>query len=427
MSSYRDRGFASGLPMPTSCYIPALYPAVSLSFMLIVFLSLSVAIGSAQKLKTLYSFTGGVDGKWPWAGQLFLDAKGNLYGTTLRGGVNGNGVMFKVNPMGQETVLHDFLASEGCEPLGLLRDGKGNFYVPNWLCGIYGYGTIFELTKQGVGIVQYSFTGGTDGGEVEPGLTRDVLGNLYGETQIGGDLTCLDAGCGTVFEVTSSGTQIVLYTFKGGTDGGAPSGGLLHDGKGNLYGTTAVFGDACCGTVFELTPPGTYEVKFSFDYADGSAPGSRMVRDSKGNLYGTTGGGGTSENGTIFELTKKGTVIVLHNFTGGADGAGPYGGIIRDTKGNLYGTTFQGAGSGCGGIGCGTVYEVDPAGNFTVLHTFTGKADGGQPDSSLVLDKHGVLYGTTSIGGKYDVGTVFVLTPQGLNLRNIAVALNNPD
>ena len=150
---------------------------------------------------------------------------------------------------------------------------------------------------------------------------------------------------------------------------------------------------------------------FSFNYADGSAPGSRMVQDAKGNFYGTTGGGGASQNGTIFELTKKGTEIVLHNFTGAGDGAGPYGGVVRDAKGNLYGTTFQGAGSGCGGYGCGTVYKLDSTGNFTVLHVFTGKADGGQPDGSLILDKTGNLYGTTSTGGSSNAGTVFMLTP----------------
>ncbi len=412
MASHRDKGLTENwLEMWICGDTPLLRKAIFLSFALFAFLSLAGPIASAQTLKTLYSFTGGVDGKWPWAGQLFLDTKGNLYGTTLKGGVNGNGVVFKVNSLGQETVLHDFSSSDGCEPLGLLRDTKGNFYIPTWLCGTYGYGTVFELTKQGTGIVLYNFTGGADGGEAEPGLVRDDLGNLYGEAQIGGDLGCLSAGCGTVFELTPSGSEIVLHTFTGGSDGGAPSGGLLRDAKGNLYGTTAVFGAVCCGTVFELTPSGTYEVTFSFNYADGSAPGSRMVRDAKGSLYGTTGGGGASENGTIFELTKKGTEIVLHNFTGAGDGAGPYGGVVRDAKGNLYGTAFQGGGPGCGDVGCGTVYKLDSAGNFTVLHVFTGEADGGQPDGSLILGKNGNLYGTASIGGSYNAGTVFVLAP----------------
>jgi uncharacterized repeat protein (TIGR03803 family) len=368
----------------------------------------------AQTLKSLYSFTGGADGANPYFGDLVLDAKGNLYGTTFAGGAApGLGVVFEVNPAGTEKVLFTFNSADGCSPYaGLVRDATGTLYGTTGSCGAYGYGTVFEVTKQGTGTALYSFTGGADGGQPIAGLIRDTGGNLYGTTNEGGAVGCFGLGCGTVFEVTPAGNETVLHAFTGGADGENPVAGLVRDAKGNLYGTTGQGGAQCCGTVFEVTPSDTETILFSFNYTDGSGPGpNRLVTDAEGNFYGTTSVGGASGNGTVFELTRKGTETVLYSFTGAADGFAPYGGVIRDAKGNLYGTTFQGAGIGCNDAGCGTVYELTSAGKFTVLHTFTGGADGGNPAAGLVMDKGGNLYGTTYGGGPHGHGTVFKLTP----------------
>ncbi len=369
----------------------------------------SAGIAPAQTLTTLYSFTGGTDGGNPYFGDLVLDARGNLYGTTFAGGA-GLGVVFEVTPGGAEKVLYTFSSADGCSPYtGLIRDAKGNLYGTTGACGAYGYGTVFEVTKEGVGTTLYTFTGGADGGQPFGALVRDNHGNLYGTTNVGGILGSYC--CGVVFEVTPAGTETVLHSFAGGTDGEYPVAALVRDAKGNLYGTTGEAGTSCCGTIFELTPSDTENILFNFDYTDGSGPGPNRLVRAQGNFYGTTSGGGTSGNGTVFELTRKGTETVLYNFTGAADGFGPYGGVIRDAKGNLYGTAFQGAGEGCNDDGCGTLYELASDGSFKVLHTFTGGTDGGNPAGGLVMDKAGNLYGTTSVYGAHGYGTVFKLTP----------------
>jgi len=367
----------------------------------------------AQTLTTLYSFTGGADGRNPYFGDLVLDANGNLYGTTFAGGADpGLGVVFEVTPAGVEKVLYAFNSAGGCSPYaGLVRGAKGNLYGTTGACGAYGYGTVFEVTKNGAETVLYSFTGGGDGGQPIAGLVRDTVGNLYGTTNEGGALGCFGLGCGTVFEVTPAGKETVLHAFTGGADGENPVAGLVRDAKGNLYGTTGQGGALCCGTLFAVTPSDTETVLFNFNYADGSGPGPNRLVRAGGNFYGTTSGGGTSGSGTVFEVTSKGTEKVLYSFTGAADGAAPYGGVIRDATGNLYGTTFQGAGLGCNDYGCGTVFELTPAGQFKVLHTFTGGGDGGNPAAGLVKDTAGNLYGSTYGGGAYGYGAIFKLTP----------------
>jgi uncharacterized repeat protein (TIGR03803 family) len=371
------------------------------------FISLQPA--SAQTLKTLYSFKGGADGGNPFYGDLVLDAKGNLYGTTGGGGAAGLGVVFEVTPAGAEKVLYSFASADGCTPYaGLIRDAQGNLYGTTGACGAYGYGTVFEVTKAG-GKTLYTFTGGADGGQPFAALVRDAGGNLYGTTNVGGILGSYC--CGTVFKVTPAGTETVLHAFTGGADGEYPVAALVRDAKGNLYGTTGQRGAFCCGTVFEMTPSDTENILFNFNNTDGTGPGPNRLVRAGGNFYGTTSGGGASGNGTVFKLSKNGAETVLYSFTEPSDGFAPYGGVIRDAKGNLYGTTFQAFQAGCNTDGCGTVYELTPAGKFTVLHTFTGGSDGGNPAGGLVMDKEGNLYGTTYGYGAHGYGTVFKLTP----------------
>jgi uncharacterized repeat protein (TIGR03803 family) len=213
-------------------------------------------------------------------------------------------------------------------------------------------------------------------------------------------------------------TEKVLYSFcakSNCADGADPVGNLTPDGIGNFYGTTAaggIVGGLCqsfgCGTVFERTASGTLKILYNFSATpDGNNPMDGLVRDSKGNLYGTTAYGGnaggvcgTDGCGTVFELVKSGatyTEKVLYAFTGGTDGANPGSGLVRDTRGNLYGTTLGGGGSGCSsGSGCGTVFKISAAGNEEVLYSFAGNADGAMPSASLILDAAGNLYGTTA-------------------------------
>ncbi len=256
----------------------------------------------------------------------------------------------------------------------------------------------------------------------------DAAGNLYGTTEYGGDYSCGGPGCGTVFELmpTEGGgwTEKKLHNFGNGTDGVFPLADLNLDVAGNLYGTTYGGGGLCsygCGTVFELTPNGngnwTEKVLHSFNDngTDGDLPYAGLIFDAAGNLYGTTVAGGSSYAGTVFELTPHGngnwTEKVLHSFSNvGTDGASPFAGLIFDAAGNLYGTTTY------GGNHPGTVFELTPTGggDWTekVLHSFSNVGtDGAYPYGGLIFDAAGNLYGTTYLGGTYNYGTVFEVTP----------------
>jgi uncharacterized repeat protein (TIGR03803 family) len=233
-------------------------------------------------------------------------------------------------------------------------------------------------------------------------VIRDSAGNIYGTTQTGGT-----AGAGVVFKVNAAGEETVLYSFTGGSDGGFPYGGVVQDSSGNLYGTTNGGGTAGFGVVFKLDTAGNETVLYSFaGGADGGLPYSGVIRDSAGNLYGTAQFGGTAYAGVVYKLDTAGQESVLYSFTGGADGGQPYAGVIRDSAGNLYGTTIGG-----GAAGAGVVYELDTVGQETVLYSFTGGADGGQPYAGVIRDSAGNLYGTTNSGGKESSGVVFKLVP----------------
>lgn len=262
--------------------------------------------------------------------------------------------------------------------------------------------------------VLYSFKGKPDGGQPSGGLLQDPAGNLYGSTNYGGGpYQCGGSGCGVVYKVTSAGSESILYDFTPGLSGAGPVGSLIHDPQGNLYGMTDVGGDLhCpdgygCGTVFELSASGVYTVLHTFTggTSDGARPLASLVRDSAGNLYGTTWEGGSKGCGqvgcgTVFKLDPSGTETILHVFTGGTDGAAPYAGVTLDAKGNIYGTTQQGGSTRgpCSAFGCGVVFEIDAAGAETILYRFTGGADGSQPGCAL-FDAGGSLYGTTGLGG----------------------------
>jgi uncharacterized repeat protein (TIGR03803 family) len=335
-------------------------------------------------------------------------------------------------------VLSRFVGSNGANPYaGVIFDAAGNLYGTTYGGGIHGGGTVFKLKPNSDGSwtesVLHSFCslkGCADGQSLFAGLIFDAAGNLYGTTLYGGDFTNCGAGCGMVFKLKpnsdGSWTKSVLYTFTGSPDGAYAGGLLIFDAAGNLYGTTDAGGIHGGGTVFKLKPNSdgswTESVLYSFcsvkNCADGGIPFGGLIFDAGGNLYGTTTGGGdvtcNSGNGcgTVFELTQNldgsWTESVLHSFTGGADGAGPeFGSLIFDAAGNLYGTTAEGGGStNCSGYvgGCGTVFKLRPNsdGSWTesVLHRFTNHP-AAAPAAGLIFDAVGNLYGTTVGGGSF--------------------------
>ncbi len=332
-------------------------------------------------MSVLYEFKGANDGDGP-NGNLVLDSQGNLYGTTIYKGAVHNcscGTVFELSPTSsgpwKEITLYSFKGgSDGAEPFaGVIFDSTGNLY------GTTFAGTVFELSPNSGGgwteSVIYKFQGGSDGTSPEAPLIFDKGGNLYGETVSGGgEGTCVNDGCGTVFELTpGSGmwTEKVLYAFAGASDGGAPVGALSLDASGNIYGAASLGGElsACdglgCGAVYELSPSSTGLWTESVLYAftgdtDGEYPQGALTRNRLGGLFGVTPAGGAACNcGTVFEVSPNSeggwTKNILYAFAGGNDGSEPVGGLVLDKQGSLYGTTIQD-----GASNQGTVFRIIP-------------------------------------------------------------------
>ena len=344
-------------------------------------------LDSTGKETVIYSFTGGTDGNLPSSG-LTVDSKGNAYGTTFYGGdlncelittTPGCGVVYKLTSTGKFSVVYAFTGStDGAWPQGVIPDSSGNLYGPAYYGGNLscpytgiGCGVIFKIDTTGKETAVYTFQDGTDGGIPNGFVTMDQSGNIYGATIYGGTLAdCNGAGCGVIFKVTPAGKETVLYSFTGGTDGGAPNGSLLMDHpQGNIYGTAYLGGDLqCtsipnttgCGVVFKLSPNGHETVLHAFKGTDGAGPSWGLL-DYKGNGYGTTIYGGASGFGVAFELTSKGKETPLYSFTGGTDGAYPQSGLIVDKSGNMFSNTVFGGNLSCNSPnGCGTVFKFVP-------------------------------------------------------------------
>jgi uncharacterized repeat protein (TIGR03803 family) len=394
------------------------------------------------------------DGASPVAGMI-ADAAGNLYGTTLFGGAN-NGTVFRIAPDGTHAVVYSFCALAGCADgsvpaAGLIRDKAGNLYGTTVGGGAKGHcraesgcGTVYKIAPDGSETVLYSFCQQSkcgDGSSPYGGLLMDGAGSFYGTTSAGGSHSNANCDCGTVFKLTPAGAETVLYSFcaqANCADGSVPTTSLIADRAGNLYGTTAYGGDgqaaAClsrgCGAVFEISTAGIQFVLYSFcsNYtdgicADGNIP-SALIADRFGNLYGTTEFGGISGPcttsmgcGTVFALTPDGTQSTLYTFCQDAastclDSSTPTAPLLYNAKKQIfYGTTTNG-----GAIGGGTVFQLD-GGSETVLYSFGARKDGksAAPEGG-VAGVNGVLYGTTSQGGKGNnsAGTVFKLATFGL-------------
>jgi uncharacterized repeat protein (TIGR03803 family) len=356
----------------------------------------------------LHSFTGHTDGGSPYAG-VIRDSAGNLYGTTYGGGPSPAfaGVVYKVDTTGHETVLYSFTggAGDGAHPeAGVIRDSAGNLYGTAYKGGAAGAGVVYQVDTTGQETVLYSFKGGArDGANPTAGVVRDSAGNLYGTTENSGV-----TGAGVVYKVDTTGHETVLYSFTGGADGKYPTAGVVRDSAGNLYGTTNNGGPTNAGIVYQVDTTGQETVLHSFTGADGAYPSAGVIRDSAGNLYGTANNGGPAYAGVVYQVDTTGHETVLYSFTGGADGANPYEGVVRDSAGNLYGTTLTG-----GAAGAGVVYKVDTTGHETVLYSFTGGADGGSPYAGVIRDSAGNLYGTTAGGGAAGAGVVYKVDTTG--------------
>jgi len=387
-------------------------------------------LAQAQTFTVLHSFAGyPTDGAGPGAA-LLMDASGNLYGTTTFGGnVNltycaqagyvGCGTAFRWGTNGVETVLHNFTGADGANPLAnLIMDARGNLYGTAWYggnsqdcggSGSAGCGVVFKLSGEKETVL-HRFTGGADGASPQAGLVMDASGALYGTTTAGGS-----AGGGVVFKLIGT-KETVLHSFTGGEDGDGPASDLLLDATGNLYGTDSFGGDTdCgCGVVFKLAGKHLSVLHSFKGTPDGAEPIAGVIMDSEGNLYGTTDRGGESYNaGTVFELSQNGKERILHRFRANYhvqhDGIKPDTAVICDAQGNLYGTTEEG-----GPIGAGVVYEITADGKEKILHSFcSGDCLDGAYPNGLIMDAKGDLYGTTAAGGgPKQYGTVFRITLQ---------------
>ena len=354
--------------------------------------------------KQLYAFQAGNDAGYPYADLTAFN--GELYGTTYGGGGGQEwGTVFKIDIAGKEHVLYRFKAgNDGAHPYAGLRELDGVLYGTTYQGGRSGAGTVFKITTAGDEHVIYSFKGGNDGQYPYGGLAA-VGGDLYGTTYQGG----LSPGWGVVFKVTPSGVEHVLYRFKanndGTHDGAHPVAGLTELG-GDLFGTTFQGGAHGSGAVFKVTVSGTEHVLYSFKGGnDGQYPYADLLAD-KGSFYGTTyqGGGPSYGLGTIFKVSTAGTERVLYRFKAGNDGAHPYYGALIVVGGVFYGTTYQG-----GTSGAGTIFKL-ASGKEKIVYSFKGGNDGIYPYAGL-RSLNGTLYGTTYQGGADNAGTVFKIQP----------------
>src|SRR5579863_7827996 len=383
----------------------------------------------------LYSFTDGTDGGGPNGGVVF-DSSGNAFGTThfggndsCGGGVGGGcGVVFELSPNKSggwsETPLYTFDdGTDGGFPnAGVILDKNGNAFGTastggSTQCSI-GCGVVYELSKSAgwSESVLHTFTQ-TDGEFPNAVLLPGTGGSLYSTTWYGGS-----SGNGTVFSLTpgSSGwTERVLYSFAGTTDGSAPAAGVIADRAGNLYGTTYKYDGDNDGVAYELQKksPSSWKDRVLYTFTSnggGENPYAGLIMPAKGTLYGTAIESGTNDGGVAYELVRgKGhswKETVLHAFGGTGDGNSPYGGLVADKSGNLFGTTVFG-----GTNNAGIVYELSPTrgGQWKerILYSFTGGSDGQYPSGSLTQDASGNLYGATSDGGKSGYGVIFKVKP----------------
>lgn len=395
----------------------------------------TLAWASPQQI-ILYAFTGGTDGRNPY-GLLTFDAAGNIYGTASGGGDYGHGVVFQLTPDAggwNYSVLYGFRGTpDGDSPLGqVVFDPAGNIYGTTLAGGLYNCGTVYKLSPyygRWSETVLYNFACyGKTGSNPQSGLALDAEGSLYGTTMWGGTPTgCFNQGCGTVFKLKPMAGKpwklSLLHSFQGKNDGGNPQAGITLDAAGNVYGTAMGFGSKGFGTAYRLSygPHNKIQAVFGLLHTfgsvyDGANPAGGLVFDATGNAYGSTlsgGGSDGSSNGTIYQLipTPHGRwkFDLLYTVTGDYTG-GVQQNLVLDANGSLYGT---------GGVGQEVVdgdglFELSPmlsgAWNWDVVYDFPTPANGAWPQG-VILDSNGHFYGTANGGGPYNSGVVFEVVP----------------
>lgn len=370
---------------------------------------------------TLVNFNG-TDGSFP-AANLIQASDGNLYGTTVEGGANNGGTVFKMSPAGQLATVYSFCSQPDCSDGGgpggaLVQAPDGDFYgTTEGGAGGTIFGTVFKITPNGTLTTLYNFCSEpncADGASPYAGLTRGADGNFYGTTSEGGTYRY-----GTVFQITPAGVLTTLHSFcspPNCADGGLPVAPLAQGTDGNFYGTTTFGGvgyNGYNGTVFRITPAGSLTTLHIFcnnsarqhSCADGYSPHAGLVQGTDGNFYGTTAGGGTSY-GTVFKMTPGGALTTLRTFHG-SDGWYPTGALVQASDGNFYGTTQEG-----GVYGHGNIFKITQEGSLSAVYSFCSRrncADGSYPYAGLIQAGDGSFYGTTATGGAYDAGTIFRL------------------
>lgn len=380
----------------------------SVAATVVLLLAVAAIPAQAQTPTVIYSFPGGSEPANPYAEAIAQGRDGNLYSTTVYGGVVGTttGTVFKITPAGTVTVVYAEPAGSGpgfdCFPYsGVTLGTDGNFYGTNYYGGANGHGEVYKVTAAGVVTPLHSFAGTGDGANPYSGPIEGTNGVFYGTTTSSATVNS------TVYSVTSGGTFNTLHTFTGadGQDVGAP---LVQGTDGNFYGDTNAGGTGD-GVIFKMTPSGTVTVLHTFAGTDGSTASYPLIQATDGNFYGTTYTGGSSNAGVVFKITAGGTYNVIYNLNGTTDGSGPTSGLVQATNGKLYGVTEN------LNVGLGTIFSVTTSGTFTTLYSFTAAdyPDGGYPASPLIQHTDGLLYGTTYVGGNPSNGCNSILYPGG--------------
>jgi len=397
---------------------------------------------SGQTLTIIHQFGDSVSNGPNSSSGLVQGSDGYFYGTAAGSyPFPTTSTVFRISQTGSFTNLYYFSKlrnSNGTGPDGLMLGNDGNFYGTTVTGGNTnvdqgnGFGTVFRISSNGVFTSLYSFSGVPDGAFPEAVLVQGKDGNFYGTTSAGGVTTNGEFGFGTIFRISPSGTYTSLYSFLDYPKDGRSPNGLVQGSDGNFYGTAMTGGmNSCdCGTIFRISPSGTYTTLYSFlgftvsgfGNGDGSTPGAGLVLGSDGNFYGTTLFGGVFSfqrnvgYGTIFRISPSGNYTSLYSFTGSpSDGIFPDAGLMQSSDGNLYGTTEYGGSNvlngNCSCYGSGTVFRISPAGSYTNLYLFGSFAgDGAEPNAGLVQGGDGNFYGTTTLGGINNSGTVYRLS-----------------
>src|SRR5579863_1912251 len=319
--------------------------------------------GTLSLVHYFCSRTACADGGFPAAG-LIVGLNGDYFGTTSLGGPDAAaGTVFDVTEGGTVFTLHSFAGTDGADSEApMIVGADGNYYGTNANGGGNGFGSVFKMSPTGTLTTLHNFNG-TDGSNPFGGLVQGTDGNFYGTTTDGGDFNDCSDGCGTVFKLTPSGVLTTLHMFNS-ADGFNPYDSLVQASNGNFYGTTFAGGTGTnclngCGTIFEITPSGTLTTLHNFNGTDGGNSFASLIQATDGNFYGTTSGNSVMTGafaGTVFEITPAGVLTTVHDFdnSGGVD---PEAALVQGTDGNLYGTTRLGGANFCASTSCGTVFK----------------------------------------------------------------------